>query len=253
MAEFRRFQPYPIPYRCLYSRNVENLFMAGRNISVTHVALGSVRVMRTTGMMGEVVGMAASICKRYDGGPRDVYTNYLDELKDLMTRGVGREPMSLAPKPPEWLKSAGPNLARTAAVSVSSRYDPGGFPPEAINDGHIDLGNDRARWTSAEEMPTWAELSWEKPQQLNAVRVVSGRVGPDGPFSPNIDFVLQYHDGHQFRDVPGTAVTGNEQIDWHARFEPITAARVRLLVTKSLKDLTRTWELEIYHLPPPAK
>lgn len=50
--------PYAVPYRCLYSRNVENLFMAGRNISVTHVALGTVRVMRTTGMMGEVVGMA---------------------------------------------------------------------------------------------------------------------------------------------------------------------------------------------------
>lgn len=54
--------PYAVPYRCLYSRNVDNLFMAGRNISVTHVALGSVRVMRTTGMMGEVVGMAASLC-----------------------------------------------------------------------------------------------------------------------------------------------------------------------------------------------
>ena len=52
------------PTRCLYSRNIENLFMAGRNISVTHVALGTVRVMRTTGMMGEVVGMAASLCKK---------------------------------------------------------------------------------------------------------------------------------------------------------------------------------------------
>ena len=56
--------PYPIPYRCLYSRNIDNLFMAGRNISVTHVALGTTRVMRTTGMMGEVVGMAASLCKK---------------------------------------------------------------------------------------------------------------------------------------------------------------------------------------------
>ena len=56
--------PYPIPYRCFYSRNVPNLFMAGRDISVTHVALGTTRVMRTHGMMGEVVGMAASICKK---------------------------------------------------------------------------------------------------------------------------------------------------------------------------------------------
>ena len=80
---------YAIPYRCFYSRNVGNLFMAGRDISVTHVALGTVRVMRTTGMMGEVVGMAASICRRHNCRPRGVYTNHLDELKGLMSKGVG--------------------------------------------------------------------------------------------------------------------------------------------------------------------
>jgi hypothetical protein len=81
--------PYPIPYRCLYSRNVSNLFMAGRHISVTHVALGTTRVMRTTGMMGEVVGMAAKICTEHGANPRDVYQHYLPELKALMTQGVG--------------------------------------------------------------------------------------------------------------------------------------------------------------------
>ena len=80
---------YAVPYRCLYSRNVDNLFMAGRNISVTHVALGTVRVMRTTGMMGEVVGMAASICKDHATTPRGVYHHYLPELKELMKKGVG--------------------------------------------------------------------------------------------------------------------------------------------------------------------
>ena len=81
--------PYPIPYRCFYSRNVPNLFMAGRDISVTHIALGTTRLMRTHGMMGEVVGMAASICKKHGCNPRDVYTTHLDELKELMTKGVG--------------------------------------------------------------------------------------------------------------------------------------------------------------------
>ena len=81
--------PYPIPYRCLYSRNVPNLFMAGRDISVTHIALGTTRLMRTHGMMGEVVGMAASVCKKHNCIPRDVYTTYLDELKALMKKGVG--------------------------------------------------------------------------------------------------------------------------------------------------------------------
>ena len=74
--------PYWAPYRCLYSRNVQNLFMAGRDISVTHEALGPVRVMKTCGMMGEIVGMAASLCKAYDCNPRDIYAKHLDALKN---------------------------------------------------------------------------------------------------------------------------------------------------------------------------
>lgn len=88
-ATHEYIEPYPIPYRCLYSKNIRNLFMAGRNISVTHVALGSVRVMRTCGMMGEVVGMAASICHEHKVEPRAVYTSYLEELKLLMQTGTG--------------------------------------------------------------------------------------------------------------------------------------------------------------------
>jgi hypothetical protein len=84
-------KPYAVPYRCFYSRNVENLFMAGRDVSVTHVALGTVRVMRTCGMMGEVVGMAASICRNRNTTPRGVYVEHLPELKQLATRGVGKK------------------------------------------------------------------------------------------------------------------------------------------------------------------
>ncbi len=90
-SHYENYQrPYWVPYRCLYSRNVPNLFMAGRDISVTHEALGTTRVQRTTGMMGEVVGMAVSLCKKYDVDPRGVYAGHLDELKKLMERGVGK-------------------------------------------------------------------------------------------------------------------------------------------------------------------
>jgi len=75
---------YAVPYRCFYSRNIDNLLMAGRCISVTHQALGTVRVMKTCGMMGEVVGKAASICTLQSCTPRDVYERYLDELKTLL-------------------------------------------------------------------------------------------------------------------------------------------------------------------------
>jgi hypothetical protein len=75
---------YPVPYRCFYSRNVPNLFMAGRCISVTHQALGTVRVMKTCGMMGEVVGKAASICVKEDCDPRKVYDSHLEELLKML-------------------------------------------------------------------------------------------------------------------------------------------------------------------------
>jgi len=88
-ADMRKIEPYQVPYRCLYSRNVSNLFMAGRDISVTHVALGTVRVQRTTGMMGEVVGMAASVCKKNNTLPGGVYEEYFSELQKLMEKGIG--------------------------------------------------------------------------------------------------------------------------------------------------------------------
>lgn len=84
--EYRYEGPYWAPYRTLYSRNISNLLMAGRNVSVTHEGLGPVRVMRTTGMMGEVIGKAAAICIRRNSSPRGVYERYLDELKALMAK-----------------------------------------------------------------------------------------------------------------------------------------------------------------------
>ena len=84
-----RIYNYAVPYRCFYSRNVNNLFMAGRDISVTHIALGTVRVMRTTGMMGEVVGMAAAVCHKNDCLPRDVWKSHFPELKEMLNAGAG--------------------------------------------------------------------------------------------------------------------------------------------------------------------
>ena len=57
-------------------------------ISASHVGIAMVRVMRTLGMLGEVAGMAVSLCKKYNCMPRDVYTNHLSELKEMMKKGV---------------------------------------------------------------------------------------------------------------------------------------------------------------------
>ena len=79
--------PYPMPYRCLYAKDVDNLFIGGRLVSTSHVAFSSVRVMRTLGSLGEVVGLASSICKKYNCTPKEIYTKYLDEFKEALKKG----------------------------------------------------------------------------------------------------------------------------------------------------------------------
>ena len=83
-AMFYKTKQYNIPYRTLYSKNISNLFMAGRNFSCSHIGLGGPRVMRTTGQMGAAVGLAASICKKYNANPRDVYQSHLKEYLGLI-------------------------------------------------------------------------------------------------------------------------------------------------------------------------
>jgi hypothetical protein len=84
VAAVDRRNGYPLPYRLFYSKNINNLFFAGRHISVTHEALGTVRVMRTIGMMGEVVGKAAYLAVRENTDPRGVYEKHLPDLIKLM-------------------------------------------------------------------------------------------------------------------------------------------------------------------------
>lgn len=85
-AQFTKIEQYKIPYRCLYSKDIDNLFMAGRCFSTTHVGLGSPRVMHTTTQMGVVVGYAAAICKDNSCSPRDVYKYHLTTMVERLDK-----------------------------------------------------------------------------------------------------------------------------------------------------------------------
>ena len=78
--------PYGIPYRCIYSKNIENLFFAGRNISVTHSALSSTRVMATCALLGQAAGTAAYVAVKNGASPREICQNekLLKELQHLL-------------------------------------------------------------------------------------------------------------------------------------------------------------------------
>ena len=252
VAHHKQISPYAIPYRCLYSRNIDNLFMAGRDISVTHVALGTIRVQRTGGMMGEVVGMAASLCKKHHTLPRGVYQNHLNELKVLMEEGVAPPPvpksMIVATKP-TWLKNAGDNLAKNAKVTVSSLYKKANYPASNINDGSYDLSDNAGRWVSDGDDPQhWVTFEWEKPVKINAVRILTGQAGGGSPTTPITDFSLQRLMPSRWIDIPGTKVTGNEQCDFGCKFPEVEVKQMRLLITNTPENLARLWEVEFYHL-----
>lgn len=90
--------PLPtVPYRSLYSANIENLFCAGRNISVTHVALGTVRVQNTIAALAQAAGTAAAMCIQLGETPRGIYQRHMKQLQqqllkdDLFIPGLVRE------------------------------------------------------------------------------------------------------------------------------------------------------------------
>jgi FAD dependent oxidoreductase len=109
---FEGVNPYSIPYRSLYSRNIDNLFMVGRPISCTFIAFASTRILPTGAMMGQAVGAAASICKKYTLKPRALTTRHIPELQQLLIKQDQYIPQ---------VGNSDPNdLARVGTVTASS-------------------------------------------------------------------------------------------------------------------------------------
>jgi hypothetical protein len=156
---------YPVPYRCFYSRNVPNLFMAGRCISVTHEALGTVRVMKTCGMMGEVVGKAASICVKHDCAPRDVYEKYLEELKGLLQLPgkARRDTVNAEVVVPADVPPAAP------AFGPPTGLDPAKLPGLVIDDRQA---TKQGKWTEGHGLAGYVGYGYlyASPETDNAVR-----------------------------------------------------------------------------------
>lgn len=161
---------YPVPYRCFYSRNIENLFTSGRCVSVTHEALGTVRVMKTGGMIGEVVGKAASIALKNQCTPREVYERYFPELQELL-----RQP------------GAARRKSYTEAVALPANYQP--LPPVKDAGGHdapeglkiaslkglvLDDGKAKSsgKWATGHGLPDYFEkgYSYRSAKETGAMR-----------------------------------------------------------------------------------
>ena len=130
---------YSIPYRCYYSRNVDNLMMAGRDISASKMAFSSCRVMGTCSVGGQAAGTAAALAVKYGCTPRQVGQRHIAQLQQLLLKndcyipGRGNEDPA--------------DLARTAAVTVSSQI-PGGEGEQVINGVSRSVGERSNCWIS---------------------------------------------------------------------------------------------------------
>ncbi len=114
---------YQIPYRCLFSRNVPNLFLAGRIISASHVAFGSTRVMATCAHSAQAAGMAAALCTRDGLKPADLLETH--RMRDLQ-----RELMRAGQYIPGMRLEDPDDLARSATLRASSELVLRGLPAD---------------------------------------------------------------------------------------------------------------------------
>ncbi|MBI2299052.1 MAG: FAD-dependent oxidoreductase [Armatimonadetes bacterium] len=114
---------YAIPYRCLYSRNITNLFLAGRIISASHVAFGSTRVIGTCANSAQAVGLAAAMCREEGLLPAElVAPERLRRLQRELFR-TGQHIPGCQPDDPD-------DLARRAGITATSEFRLGALPPD---------------------------------------------------------------------------------------------------------------------------
>lgn len=162
---------FNIPLRSLYSKNVRNLMMAGRNISASHVAFTSTRVMATCAAVGQAAGTAAAVCVKRNLVPREIYERkpVLKELQQMLLRddqtisGLRNEDPADLARQAKVTASAEEQDAKAALVIDGYTRD---IPATKTHPAEIHQW--RARMTPEGQ---WIQLSWDKPRKIREVQI----------------------------------------------------------------------------------
>jgi hypothetical protein len=229
--------PYGIPYRCLYSRNIDNLFFAGRNISATHAAMSSSRVMSTCSILGQAIGTAAAVAVRHNLSPRGVYETRMSELQAVLMDDDSYLP---------WKQRPIGALALEATLTASS-----GDPAAVINGVDRKVGTELNAWQAA--AGNHLEFAFTGVRTVSGFRVVFDshlkeiRNMPSNYPQALKDFVPPPTLVSDFRIETRTAAgpweTAAEIKDNHQRlvklaFKPREAVAVRLVLEKTRGEAT---------------
>jgi len=155
---------YSIPLRCLYSKNIENLWMAGRNISASHVALGSTRLMLTCALMGQAVGTAAALCLRHKATPRQVATKRIDALQQQLLKDDCYIPEVSNRDPSDLALGAMASATSSAELSLEPVLDDADLAMDRaqifpVSEGRIDTLSLLLRWKGEGDLDLTVELA----------------------------------------------------------------------------------------------
>ncbi|MHC4674230.1 MAG: FAD-dependent oxidoreductase [Planctomycetota bacterium] len=246
---------YNIPFRSLYSRNIDNLLFAGRNISATHVAFGSTRVMATCSVLGQAVGTAAALCIREKYLPRKLFYDAIGQLQQQLLKDdayiIGLSSSDSA------------DLARTAEVRASSERT-GAPATNIINGIHRGVYKQSNRWISdpQQKLPQWIELRFRQPARLREVHLTfdTGLNRPltltnnnrfntrmtRGPQPETVkDYELQAVSGNNINSI--AKVKGNYQRKRIHGFDPLMVDGIRIVIQATNGDASaRLFEVRAY-------
>ncbi|WNJ17951.1 FAD-dependent oxidoreductase [Pontibacter sp. G13] len=154
-------EPYQIPFRSLYSHNVPNLLFAGRNISQTHIALSSSRIMATCALEGQAVGTAAALCLKKDVLPRMLGRQYISELQEQLLRDDAFIPNRPAQDSRDLAKQAHLIFADHTASGDAAK----------LNDGWSrDYNGEIHHWES-DGLPARVQVEWIDHQTISQIEI----------------------------------------------------------------------------------
>lgn len=255
---------FNIPYSALYSRNIKNLMMAGRNISASHVAFSSTRVMATCSVLGQAAGTAAAQCVSEGVLPRQIRLE--KQRMERLQQTLLRDDQTIVR-----LKNEDPlDLAREARVEASCHED-GREPAKVLNGVVRDIPKGPINapavnhWAaSLDSGPVWIELVWREPRTVGWVQLTfdtgfqreltltaDTRISRAIVRAPQPETVRDYE--LQVKR-PGSGayetvanVEGNHQRLNRHELTPGPVERLRLLITKTNGDsLARVFEMRAY-------
>jgi len=255
--------PFNIPLRCLYSRNVPNLFMAGRNISCSHVAFTSTRVMGTCAAEGQAVGTAAAMCVRDGIPPREIIRD--KQRLQTLQQTLLRDDQTIKGR----VNQDSKDLARLAAVTASNQEV--GAEAAKVIDGCLRDTYERGERTGIHQWTArmgadgaWVELKWDNPRQVSEIQITFDTglrrtlmLSGDGSLSEKMirapqpetvrDYAISYRRAETGDSAELVSAKGNYRRLVRHQFTQVEAQSIRIHVTATNGGIfARIFEVRCY-------